>query len=81
MKHLIILTIVAIGVLFVACDINEPSTFELEYVVEGYLFAGEPLQEIRLSRTVPFGTAYVFEEQSISQANVQLNLLDESGAV
>ena len=81
MKYILATCILIVATIFVACDINEPSSFELEYVVEGYLFAGEPLQEIRLSRTVPFGTAYVFEEQSVSNANVQLNLLDGGGAI
>jgi hypothetical protein len=66
---------------FTRCDVNDPSAFETEYVVESYLFAMEPLSEVRLSQTVPFGAAYVFEEQAVSNARVRLNRLDEEGNI
>ncbi len=66
---------------FIACDVNNPSEFEKEYIVESYLFAGERLPEVRLSQTVPFGTAYFFEEQAVRNAAVIINRLDESGNI
>lgn len=70
-----------IGILVAGCGLTEPTEFRPEYVVEAYLFAGEPLPEIRLSRTVPFGTVYRFEDQAVSNAQVTLHLLDGNGGI
>ncbi|MCB0258630.1 MAG: DUF4249 family protein [Calditrichaeota bacterium] len=64
---------------FNACDVADPAPFTPEYVVESYLFALEPLPPLRLSRTVPFDQPYVFQDQAVPNANVQLKLLDASG--
>jgi len=64
-----------------SCSLVESDTFESEYVVESYLFAGDTLPEIRLSQTVPFGTAYVFEQQAVANATVELSLLANDNSV
>lgn len=63
------------------CSLVESDTFESEYVVESYLFAGDSLPEIRLSQTVPFGTAYVFEQQAVANATVELSLLANDNSI
>ncbi len=73
--------LIAILCLFIGCNVTGPSEFIPEYVVEAYLFSNEPLPEVRLSRTVPAGTAYIFEDQAVSQAAVVIRRLDETGAV
>ena len=62
------------------CGIYEQDAFESEIIVEAYLFALEAMPNIRLSRTVPFGRAYDFEKQAVTNAEVQINLLDKSGS-
>ncbi|MGH1365246.1 MAG: DUF4249 family protein [Calditrichia bacterium] len=68
-------------VLASGCSLVESDTFESEYVVESYLFAGDPLPDIRLSQTVPFGTAYVFEQQAVANATVELSLLASDNSI
>ncbi len=66
---------------FAGCDVSTQDRFISEYVVEAYLFAGEDMPDVRISRTVPFGTAYNFDEQAVSGATVNIRLLDENGAL
>lgn len=56
-----------------SCNINDPDEFTPEYVVEAYLFAREQFPAVRLSRTVPFGTTYHFEEQAVAGATVRIH--------
>ncbi|MCB0275943.1 MAG: DUF4249 family protein [Calditrichaeota bacterium] len=64
--------------LLAGCDVGEDITYTEQYVVEGYLFATEPLSNIKLSRTVPFGTAYNFNDQAVNNAQVFVRLLDDN---
>ena len=81
MRRFIYLVFLSTAICFYACDVNDPTEFKPEYVVESYLFAAEPLPELKLSQTVPFGEQYVFEEQAVSNAIVKLRLMSESGGV
>ncbi len=65
----------------ISCGVTEQEIFEAEYIVESYLIALEPLPEVRLSKTVPFGHPYYFERQAVSRARVQIKLLDKNGMV
>ena len=65
----------------IGCGVTEQETFESEYILESYLIALEPLPEVRLSRTVPFGQPYYFERQAVSRASVQIKLLDKNGTI
>lgn len=64
-----------------ACDGNDNTTFEREYVVESYLFAGEPLTQVRLSQTGRVDEAWDFNELAVSNATVRVDLLDEQGNI
>ncbi len=67
--------------LLAGCNITGSEEFIPEYIVESYLFSGEPFQPIRLSRTVPVGAAYIFEEQAVAGATVTVFLLSPNGSV
>jgi hypothetical protein len=60
------------------CDSGTNAEFKSEYVVESYLFALEKLPEVRLSRTVPVGQRYDFDEQAVSGAEVTISLLPQT---
>ncbi len=76
MKNTFILILLALVFGITSCDINESDSFFEEYIVEAYLIAGETLPEVRLSTTVPFGTAYIFTDQAVTNANVRIERLD-----
>lgn len=63
------------------CDTVDPTDFEPEVVVEGYLEAGRRLPDLRLSRTVPLNATYDTEETGIRGAVVKIRLLDAAGGI
>lgn len=63
------------------CDATNPTDFQSEVVVEGYLEAGRRLPDLRVSRTVPLDATYDTEETGISGAVVKIRLLDEAGGI
>ena len=81
MKTPLILTLLLAATLLAACDSTGPGEFETDYVVEGYLVAGEPFEPIRLSRTTGSTQQYDFTALAISDAAVRLDLLGDDGAV
>lgn len=83
MKTPLILTILLATALLglAACDSTDPGEFETNYVVEGYLVAGEPFQPIRLSRTTGVTQQYDFTALAIRNAAVRLDLLGDDGGV
>lgn len=70
---------IALLLALAACDAAGPEAFEAQYVVESYQVAGEPLAEVRLSRTAPVDATYDFNELAVSGAEVAVELLDEDG--
>ena len=67
--------------LFVSCDSTDPGDFDAEYVVESYLVAGEPLTQVRLSRTAAVEARYDVTQLGVSHADVRVNLLSADGSV
>ncbi len=63
-----------------ACDTTQPSLHVPEPVVEAYLVAGELLPQVRLSWTQDITRPYSASELALSDANVVIHLLDESGS-
>ncbi len=63
------------------CDWGSTSEFEPEYVVEAYIGAGEPLEQVRLSRSADLEGAYEFDENAVDGAQVEMQLLGSDGAV
>lgn len=63
------------------CDPYKQDSFQEQMVVEAFLTAGEPLPEIRLSRTLPFDEFYSFETAALSGLDLRVLLTDDAGAV
>lgn len=63
------------------CDATDPTDFESEVVVEGYMEAGRRLPDLRLSRTVPLDATYDAEKTGVRGAAVKVRLLDAAGGV
>ena len=80
MKTLLDLALVS-AFLLAACDSTGAGDFEEEYVLEGYLIAGEPFEPVRLSRTAPLGQPYDFTALALRDADVRLSLLRDDGSV
>lgn len=78
-KYLMVATLFLL--LMGSCDINQSDTFVPETVIEAYLIAGEAMPEVRISKTVPFGTAYVFDRQAVDGATVVIRQLNDNGAL
>lgn len=70
----------ALALTWIGCDSFDASE-EPIYVVEAYLIAGEPLPQLRLSRTAEIGGTYDFESVAVQGAVVHIDLLDDSSAV
>ena len=78
MRHFIL--IFSSAWLLGGCDLFTDGTeFSPEYVVESYQVVGEPLQQIRLSRTASVDATYDFTAQAERDADVRVELLTEGG--
>lgn len=66
---------------FAGCDTYTQDTYEKKYVVQGYLYALEPLTSISLSTTVPISQKYDLRDVAVSDAKVEVQLLDAAGQV
>lgn len=76
-----IVWLIGVGILgWAACDQVEPIRFTSEYVVESYQIAGEPLQPVWLTRTLPIDAVYVSDSVRVRGAQVRIALLDAQGA-
>lgn len=78
MKYLLFI-LFAFVLIVSACDPYTQDEYEEYYVVESYLVANALLPEVRLSTTVPADAFYDFEEASVNDADIEIQLL-ESGA-
>lgn len=74
-------TVVVVLLLAAGCDTYQPAGVEKQYVVEAYLQAGDTLPPVRLSRTAPVGATYRFNEQAVSNAEVQVRRVDVDDAL
>ncbi len=77
MKKLFLITLIS-TVLFASCEVYPQDEYEEFYVVESYLVANRKLPQIRLSKTIPALEFYDFQKTSVSNAQVEVRLL-ESG--
>lgn len=77
MKYLSILPILLL--LLIGCDPYEQDTYKEYVVVESYAVANDTLPGVRVFTTNPADEAYNISEAVISNANVQITLLDENG--
>jgi hypothetical protein len=70
---------VVVLVSLLSCDVSDVLDEDLDLVVESYLVVGEDLPTVRLSRTVPVGQPYSFSRNAVSDAVVEVSLLDSEG--
>lgn len=75
----ITLTIFIFSFIFISCELYPQDEYEKLYVVESYLIAEDKLPPIYLSTTAPVTSEYSFDDFSISNARVYVNLLSNDG--
>lgn len=64
----------------IGCDVYSQDEYQEYYVVESYLIADNPLQQVRLSTTAPIDQFYSFSSVAVAGADVQVRLLAPDGA-
>lgn len=77
----LVLLLLPAALLWGGCELLEAEPFESEIVVESYQIEGQPLGDVRLSRSVDIDTRFVFEEQAVRGADVRVARLDADDAV
>ncbi|MFW6347306.1 MAG: DUF4249 family protein [Cyclonatronaceae bacterium] len=60
-----------------SCDPYDQDSYEEQMMVETFLTGGEPLPEIKLSRTLPFDEPYTFERAALRDLQVEIQLYEE----
>lgn len=78
MKKISVLTIISILLLSSCESYNQESYQELVFI-ESYLVANRTLPAVRVSTTSPVNEQYLFSENALTDANIQISLLDENG--
>lgn len=73
------LLIILSFILFSACENYNQDNYQEIVVVESYLIAGRSLPDIRVSKTLPVADEYNFEDAGLSNAIIQVTLLDDEG--
>jgi hypothetical protein len=66
---------------FTACDPYQQDDYVEQVVVQSWLIADEPLPSIKLSRTIPINEVYSFDRAAISNAQVEVRLLNAAGQI
>ena len=59
------------------CDLYPQDEFEEEYFIEGYITAGEPVDQVRLSTTAPFEEKYSFDDYAVYNSDMFIYELDD----
>lgn len=80
MKKVLYIGMILIALL-AGCDLLEPSGFEREIIVSGYLVAGEPLPDIRISHTLPVSQRYNPDSAAVLDADVRVQRISETDDV
>ncbi|NGP87853.1 DUF4249 family protein [Fodinibius halophilus] len=68
-------------ILLSGCALYEQDSYQENYVVESYLVAGDELPKVRLSTTSPISKKYKFEDNTVSNANVEVRRLTPDSSV
>lgn len=75
MKNILIPILLAITAI-TSCEVYEQDDYEEFYVLESYLVANRQLPFVRLSTTIPALDFYDFEETAVSNALIEVHLLE-----
>jgi len=68
------------SLLLLSCDPYTQDDFTEQMVVETFMTAGDPMADIKLSRTLPFDQAYSFEAAALSGLQVLVILTQNDGS-
>lgn len=79
MRSLPVYIAFAVTVLSGGCDTLGPSLLEQDVVIEAYLIAGEPMSEVRLTRTIAIDEHFDADSLGITDADVRIELLADGG--
>lgn len=63
-------SIVLVGLFSTGCEDPVPTDYKEEIMLEGLLLVGEPLQDVRVLRTLPVTDTFSFERASLSDAKI-----------
>lgn len=66
----LILSVLLASLLFAGCEDPVPTDYTEEIMLEGILLVGEPLQDIRVMRTLPVTDTFRFEQAIVSDARI-----------
>jgi hypothetical protein len=77
----IITVLVMLSATITACDPYQQDDYVEQVVVQSWLVADEPLPVVRVSRTIPINEFYSFQKAALSNALVDVRLLNASGQV
>jgi hypothetical protein len=71
LRSIPVLLALALGIVLLAgCEDPVPTDYKEEIMLEGLLLVGEPLQDIRVLRTLPVTDTFSFERASIPDAKI-----------
>ncbi len=79
MNRLFSFVLPALALAAAACNPAGPEPVEAQYFVESYQVAGQPLAQVRLSKTAPMNTTYDFDALAVRGASVQIHLMQPGG--
>ena len=78
MKKISVLIII-FSLLLLSCESYNQEGYEELVFVESYLVVNRTLPSVRISTTSPINDQYSFRENALTDANVQISLLDDDG--
>ena len=71
LRHIILSAMaVLLGVLSSGCEDPVPTDYTEEIMLEGLLLVGEPLQDVRILKTLPITDTFSFERASLADAKI-----------
>lgn len=73
--------LLSILVILSGCELYQQDEYQEYYVVEAYLIADGELPQVRLSTTNPIDETYSFEDNALSGATVEIQMLNADSSV
>lgn len=69
---IMLLISLVLAVVLVGCEDPVPTDYEQEIVVEGFVFVGQPIEGIRVMKTLPISDTFRFVDAAIRDAQVRI---------
>jgi hypothetical protein len=80
MRRILIFYSVLLPVILSSCNPYQQNSYNQHYVVESYLVANKNLPPVKVSKTLPVGKVYSFQDAALNNAAVSIQLLDSTGS-